>query len=290
MNGKGENAMETRVRAYAKINLTLDILGTLPEGYHEVEMIMQQVSLFDGVFLRTAEGGGITVKSNCEWLPCDERNLAWKAVKVFSQETGTPEDVFIEIKKYIPVAAGLAGGSSDAAAVLIGLDRLYGTKLTRDALCRMGSKIGSDVPFCVRGRTMLSKGRGEILSPLPSMPDCHILLAKPRLNVSTPTAYRRFDEAESVTHPDTAACIGALQAGDLDELAAHVHNVFEDVLPLHDVDKLKQIMLSHGAVTAAMSGSGPTVFGLFRNEADAFAAKQKCRPFAPFTFCCKPIR
>ena len=282
--------MEVRTRAYGKINLTLDILGTLPEGYHEVEMIMQQVSIFDGILLRKKEEGGITVKSNCEWLPCDERNLAWKAVKAFSQKTGSSEDVCIEIKKYIPVAAGMAGGSSDAAAVLIGLDRLYKTGLSEDELCSLGETVGSDVPFCIRGGTMLSKGRGEILSSLPPMPDCHILLAKPRINVSTPTAYRRFDEAQNVTHPNTAACIEALGKGDLLSLAANMHNVFEDALPLADVDRLKKIMLSHGAVAAAMSGSGPTVFGLFTNEQDAFAAKQKCRPLAPFTFCCKPIR
>jgi len=281
--------METRVRAYGKINLTLDILGVLPEGYHEVEMIMQQVSVYDTVFLRTETAGGLSIKSDCAWLPCDERNLAYKAAKLFCEKTGMSENLYIEIKKFIPVAAGMAGGSSDAAAVLTGLNRLYRTNLSKDELCALGGQIGSDVPFCLCGGTMLSKGRGETLSALPPMPSCALLLAKPRVNVSTPAAYRKFDETESVTHPNTAECIRALGEGNLDLLAQNMHNVFEDVLALHEVEKLKQIMCSCGAVCAAMSGSGPTVFGIFRTEEEAFAAKKKCRYYAPFTFFCKPV-
>lgn len=283
--------METPIylKAYGKINLTLDIFGTLPGGYHEVKMIMQQVSIYDGVSIRFSAGKEHIIHSDCRWLPCDERNLAWKAAVAFGEATDRKRPVQIDIKKYIPVSAGMAGGSSDAAAVLHGLNRLFGAGLSVQELCEIGKSIGSDVPFCVMGGTMLATGRGEILSPLPAMPDCYILLAKPRINVSTPMAYGRFDQATHVTHPDTDRCIEALRSGSLPDLAAHMHNVFEDVLTLRDVDKLKEIMVENGAICAAMSGSGPTVFGLYNSEDKALAAKGKCRSIAPFTFCCTPV-
>ncbi len=282
--------MPVRVKAYAKINLTLDILGTLPGGYHEVEMIMQQVSLYDGITLRFACGNEHVIDSDCRWLPCDGRNLAWKAADAFQKAVGIHRPVNVYIKKYIPVSAGMAGGSSDAAAVLLGMNRLFGTGLSPDELCEIGKTVGSDVPFCLMGGTMLATGRGEVLSPLPSMPHCYILLAKPRLNVSTPAAYQQFDKADYVKHPNTPYCIEALKNGSLLDLATHMHNVFEDVLNLNEVEKLKQIMLDNGAICAAMSGSGPTVFGLYEKEEQARAAKVKCREYAPFTFCCTPIQ
>lgn len=283
--------METtvRVKAYGKINLTLDILGTMPDGFHQVEMIMQQVSIYDSVTLRLHQGEGILIQSDCRWLPCDERNLAWKAADRFAKLTGLSHSVEIDIKKYIPVSAGMAGGSSDAAAVLRGLNRLFDARLSTRELCEIGKEIGSDVPFCVAGGTMLATGRGDVLSPLPNMPFCHIVLAKPRINVSTPVAYSKYDSAETVVHPNTKACVDALKKGSLADLADNMHNVFEDVLNLRDVERLKAILMENGAICAAMSGSGPTVFGFFDSQEKAFAAKAKCREFAPFTFCCTPV-
>lgn len=277
------------LRAYGKINLTLDILGLMEDGFHSVEMIMQQVSVYDSVTVRLMEGEGIEIHSNCKWMPCDSRNLAWKAVTAFSEATGFSSAVRIDIGKFIPVAAGMAGGSSDAAVVLRGLNRLTGAKLTSDELCEIGGKIGSDVPFCIKGGTMLARGRGDELKRLPPMPDCTILLAKPRLNVSTPAAYAEFDRAEQVTHPDTGACIRALEQGDLTSLAAQMHNVFEDARTIPQVTALKKIMLDHGAICANMSGSGPTVFGVFTDPGQAAKAREVCRGDAPFTFCCRPV-
>ena len=278
-----------RLRAYGKINLTLDILGTLSNGYHEVEMIMQQVSIYDSIAMRQNDAGGIVISSNCRWLPADERNLAWKAVKAFSNEIGKDIDVRIDMRKFIPVSAGMAGGSSDAAAVLKGLNRLMNTRFDDEKLMTIGAQVGSDVPFCIMGGTALAKGRGEVLSRLCPMPHCHILLAKPRLNVSTPVAYSKYDSATDIRRPDTAKCIEALKNGDIRMLAQNMRNVFEDVLKLEEVENLKRLMMSHGAVTAAMSGSGPTVFGIFEREEDVLRASKACGELVPFTFCCTPI-
>lgn len=278
-----------RRRAYGKINLTLDILGVMENGYHSVEMIMQQVSVYDSVSVGLHSGEGTVIHTNCPWLPCDERNLAWKAVEVFKQATGFDKPVSIDMVKYIPVSAGMAGGSSDAAAVLWALNKLSNAKLSEDELCDLGSKIGSDIPFCIKGGTMLATSTGAELSRLPPMPDCHILLAKPRVNVSTPAAYARFDRAERVDHPDTGKCIKALEDGDLQLLAENMRNVFEDVTQIEDVKRLQRIMTDHGAIAARMSGSGPTVFGIFTDEESMYKTKSACRPIAPFTFCCKPI-
>lgn len=278
-----------RRRAYGKINLTLDILGTADNGYHLVEMIMQQVSVYDSVSVSLHNGEGTVIHTNCPWLPSDERNLAWKAVEAFKQATGFDRPVSIDMVKFIPVSAGMAGGSSDAAAVLWAVNKLSNKKLSEDELCVIGSKIGSDIPFCIKGGTMLATGTGDTLSRLAPMPDCHILLAKPRINISTPAAYAKFDRAEKINHPDTLACIKALEENDLQLLAQNMHNVFEDADRIEDVEGLKKIMMDHGAITANMSGSGPTVFGIFTDEESMYKAKSACRPIAPFTFCCKPV-
>lgn len=276
------------MRAYGKINLTLDILGRMENGYHEVEMIMQQVSLYDSVQISEKTDGPAEISSNCPWLPSDGRNLAYKAAEAFARATGYDVPVKIRIGKYIPVASGLAGGSSDAAAVLRGLNILTKAGLSTEELCKIGRDIGSDVPFCITGGTALATGRGDELRPLPPMPDCRILLAKPRLSVSTPAAYAEFDRAKNITHPDTASCIQALEHGDLAALAAGMHNVFEDSLPIPEVEKLKQIMKEHGALCANMSGSGPTVFGIFTDESAVLKARAACRACAPFVFYCRP--
>ena len=278
-----------KIKAYGKINLTLDILGFMDNGYHRVEMIMQQVSVYDSIAIRHNGEEGTVVKSNCAWLPCDNRNLAWKAVKAFSEATGCSDSIRVDMLKFIPVSAGMAGGSSDAAAVLKGLNILYKAGLTVDELCEIGKKIGSDVPFCIKGGTMLAAGTGDELYQLPPMPNCYILLAKPKLNISTPAAYAEFDKAEHIVHPNTVECIRALENNDLMALCKGMHNVFEDARTIPEVEKLKSIMQEHGAICANMSGSGPTVFGIFTELKSAEAAKMACRPYAPFVFCCRPV-
>lgn len=279
------------LKAYGKINLTLDILGLLPNGYHSVEMILQQVSVYDRLELRLTEEAGVRVENNRPWLPTDDRNLAVRAARAFFAYTGRERGLRIRITKFIPVAAGMAGGSADAAAVLVGLNRLLRAGLRQEELLRLGAQIGADVPFCILGGTVLARGIGEEMETLPPMPDCHILLAKPRQGVSTPQAYQKYDAAaDRVRHPDTAACVQAIRAGDLAALAGRMHNVFEDALPIEAVRRLKETMLSCGALAAQMSGSGPTVFGLFDDPDKAARAREACKGKAPFVFLCRPVR
>ena len=246
-------------RAYAKLNLTLDILGKRPDGYHDLRMVMQSVDLFDEVSVETRETGGVTVRGD---------NLAVKAALAFFREAGVqPPGLHIQLKKRIPVCAGMAGGSSDGAAVLRALGRLY--PMPREALERIGAAVGSDVPYCVRGGTALAEGRGEVLTDLPALPMCHIVLCKPDFPISTPELFRAVKPTRC--HPDTAGMLAALKAGDLDGVAHRLYNVFEDCLPrrCQEVREIKSALLDLGALGAAMSGSGPTVFGIFREAGPA---------------------
>ena len=258
------------VEANAKINLTLDILGTRPDGYHEVEMVMQSVALFDTIRLERIEKG-IELSSGSEELPADETNLVWKAAHLFMETVGVGAGVRIAVGKRIPIAAGLAGGSTDAAGTLIGMNRLFDAGLSADALCAMGERIGSDVPFCIMGGTMLATGRGEKLRRLAAMPDVWVVLAKPPISVSTAWAYRQFDALSEVRHPDTRAVIRALDEGSPEGVAASLGNVLEGVTAkAHgEIPAYKEILLQNGAMGALMSGSGPTVFALARTEPEA---------------------
>ncbi len=278
-----------KIQAYAKINLTLDITGVRADGYHTVEMIMQTVSANDSVTVEKNDGG-IIMTCNRSWLPTDGRNLAVKAANAFCEYTNTPPKFDIHIDKYIPVAAGLAGGSANCAAVLIALNRLTKAGLTTEELCLIGEKLGADVPFCIRGGTALATGIGEELLPLPPIPNCIIVLAKPKLSVSTPTAYSRFDLCQSVIHPDTKGCVEAIKNGKLYDMAECMHNVFEDALQLDEVEKLKSIMRENGAIISQMTGSGPTVFGIFKNRNNAEKACLRCREEVPFACVCHPTK
>lgn len=278
-----------KLQSYAKINLTLDIKGIRDDGYHEVEMIMQTVSANDTVLI--SEGNsGITMTCNRSWLPTDERNLAVKAAIAFCEYTKIKPDFKIHIDKFIPVAAGLAGGSSNAAAVLVGLNRLTGMGLNTEELCRIGAKIGADVPFCITGGTSKATGIGEKMSFLPPIPNCVIVLAKPRLSVSTNKAYKEFDGCTDIIHPDTEGCVEAIKKGSISDMAKCMHNVFEDALKITQVEKLKEIMASNGAVVSQMTGSGPTVFGIFESRRDAERAYIKCRTVVPFACVCHPTK
>jgi 4-diphosphocytidyl-2-C-methyl-D-erythritol kinase len=265
------------INAFAKINLTLDILHKRSDGYHEVAMVMQAVSLADKVTVE--ESGDIQVSADIPGLPCDESNLAYKAAKLVQQIYGIKKGAKIALKKVIPMAAGLAGGSADAAAVLRALNKLWSLNLPMDELERLGAMLGSDVPFCLRGGTMLATGRGEILTPLSPLPECPIVLAKPRISVSTAWVYQHYNAGRVPCHPDTEAMRRSLEQQDVHSVAHEMCNVLESVtIPQHpEIALLKQELLAEGAIASMMSGSGPTVFGLMPDKKTAQAAATKLR-------------
>lgn len=278
----------TEVFAYAKLNLSLDVLDKRPDGYHEMKMVMQTVTLRDRIALETGTGRPLEMRSNLGFLPADEHNLAAAAALALCRETGTdPGGLSIKLDKTIPVCAGMAGGSADAAAVLRGLNEVLGLGLSQTRLKEIGALVGSDVPYCVGGGTALAEGRGEILTSLPSLPHCHIVLCKPAFSVSTPELFRALDGCRIRRRPDTAGLIDALAAGDLPGVARRMYNVFEDVLPqrrYQEICTIKNVLIQHGALGASMSGTGPTVFGLFDRPQAAEDARAALAPLYRETF------
>ncbi|MGM9552460.1 MAG: 4-(cytidine 5'-diphospho)-2-C-methyl-D-erythritol kinase [Clostridia bacterium] len=264
-----------KIKAFAKINLSLDVLGTLPNGYHEVKMVMQTVSLFDSVEL-TKKDKGISLGCSLKFLPTNSDNLAYRAAESFFKETGINGGVDIYLKKHIPVGAGLAGGSSNAAAVLIGLNKLYDASLSVKKLCEMGKLLGADVPYCIIGGTRLAEGIGEKLSPLPPLPPCYIVLVKPAFSISTKWVYDNIDSCPNIVHPPTDRLIEGLEKGNLHQICQNMGNVLEDVSIAHYpvLSQVKEDLISSGAIASQMSGSGPTVFGIFEDEKKALNAKE----------------
>ena len=260
------------VEANAKINLTLDILGKRPDGFHEVAMVMQSIGLHDTLNMEKTSGE-IELTINVPWLKADEKNLAWRAAELVRQEYGLTGGVRIELIKRIPIAAGLAGGSADAAAVLKGMNELYDLQMSEERLCELGAQLGSDIPFCIMGGTMLATGRGEVLTRLYDMPETWVVLAKPRISVSTAWAYQNYDEQGAEKHPDNKAIEAAIARGNRKAVAGLLCNVLESVtIKKYDViADYKQMMLDKGAMASMMSGSGPTVFGLARSREQAEA-------------------
>lgn len=264
-----------KVEGNAKINLTLDILGKRPDGYHEVAMVMQSIGLSDTVEMEKTDGP-IELTINVPWLKADEKNLAWRAAALIKEEYKLAGGVRMKLTKRIPVAAGLAGGSTDAAAVLRGMNELYALDLSEERLCELGARLGSDIPFCLLGGTMLSTGRGEVLKRLPDLPATWVVLAKPRISVSTAWAYQNYDEQGAKEHPDNERIQQEIARGDRKAVAGLLCNVLESVtIKKYDViSQYKQMMLQQGAMASMMSGSGPTVFGLAERKetADRIAA------------------
>lgn len=262
-----------QLKALAKINLGLDVLRRREDGYHEVKMIMQTISLYDELDLRKVKQPGIQVKTNLYYLPTNENNLVYRAAKLLMDEFGIDGGIAINLKKTIPVAAGMAGGSSDAAAVLWGVNQMYGLGLSRRDLMERGVKLGADVPYCILRGTALAEGIGEKLSVLPSMPKCWILIAKPGISVSTRFVYENLhaNDLRPEQHPDVDSMIDAMKEKDLSLLASRMGNVLETVtVPAYPViDEIKKCMVEHGALGSMMSGSGPTVFGIFASQAKA---------------------
>lgn len=256
------------VKAYGKINLGLDVVRKREDGYHEVRMIMQTVSVYDSLELAKTETSGIKLETNLDWLPVDEGNLAYRAADMLMQEFGIKEGVHIRLEKNIPVAAGMAGGSTDAAAVLKGVNELFSLGLSEAELMKRGVKLGADVPYCIMGGTALSEGIGEILTSLPAMPVCHLLIAKPEVGVSTKFVYENLRANELEKHPDIDGMTEAIWAGDLAGVINRLENVLETVtIPAYPIiDEIKSFMKAHGAENVLMSGSGPTVFGIYTKE------------------------
>ena len=254
-----------RLRALAKINLGLDILRKREDGYHEVRMIMQTIQMYDVLELKKKKAPGISLAVNYPFIPSDERNLVYKAAKLLMDEFQVEQGVSIRLDKFIPVAAGMAGGSSDAAAALVGINRLFKLGLTEKELMERAVNIGADVPYCVMRGTALAEGIGEKLTRISCIPECYVLVGKPGINVSTKTAYESLELDKIQTHPDIDGMICDIENGDLYSMVEKMGNVFEQgIIGKYPViQDIKNLMETHGAVKAMMSGSGPTVFGIF---------------------------
>lgn len=259
------------LKALAKINLGLDVVRRREDGYHEVRMIMQTIHLYDRLKITKMKTPGIEIHSNLPFLPVNENNLVYKAGKLLMDEFGIREGVRVDLLKRIPVAAGMAGGSSDAAAMLYGMNQLFGLKLSRQALMERGVTIGADVPYCLMRGTALAEGIGEKLKQLPPMVKCPVLIAKPQISVSTKFVYQNLKLDEHTVHPDIDRLIQDIRNKDLQAVARDMGNVLETVtIPNYPViAQIKEQMMHSGAVNSMMSGSGPTVFGLFENEKQA---------------------
>lgn len=267
--------------AYAKINITLDVLGRRDDGYHDLRMIMQTISLRDMLAIRIGCGSNeIRTVSNLGYLPDDDRNIAVKAARAFFEASGIACDgVQIAIEKRIPVAAGLGGGSANGAAVLRALNCLYETNYTLNELCDIGLKIGADVPFCIRGGTMLAEGIGEVLTKLPDMPECYVVLCKPGFGMSTAQVYGALNSNEIKQHPDTPRVCAAIEKGNLREIAENMYNVLEEVVSKErsEIAATRVILMKCGALGSLMSGSGSTTFGIFDEMKFAEAAYKKLK-------------
>ena len=270
---------QIRLKAMAKINLGLDVTGRREDGYHEVKMIMQSIYLYDNIVITRKSEPGINLKTNLSFLPVNENNLVYKAAKLMIDTFDIKEGVDIDLDKHIPVAAGMAGGSTDAASVLYGINKMFDLKQSNEKLMELGVKLGADVPYCIMRGTALSEGIGEKLTRLKPVPQCYVLIAKPGISVSTKYVYETLDAKEVIEHPDIDSMISAIDEGDIKKLASLMGNVLETVTEQEYpvITEIKNYMKQNGAINAMMSGSGPTVFGLYEKEEDAVKALKGLR-------------
>lgn len=280
--------MKITAYAPAKINLFLDIVGRLDNGYHSLFMVMQSVGLEDVVTLEETDEAGIILTCSDERLPTNEKNIAYKAARNFYDAIGKEPKIKIHIEKKIPFEAGLAGGSADAAAVIVALNEICKAGLSERELCEIGLSVGSDVPFCIVGGTQLSQNTGGVLSELKPLKACTIVLAKPQKGVSTAEAYAAADSAY-IYHPDSMRMLDACEKGDFDGICTYAGNVFEQVIEVAERVEIKEKMRNHGARLYQMSGSGPTVFGLFDDEENALKCAEKLRKICPGVYVTKPL-
>ena len=282
--------MKIKTRAYAKINLILDITAQRTDGFHELFTVMQSVSANDVITVEKKKGQGIEITCNNPDIPTDERNIVHKCATAFFKANRINRyGIHVDIKKNIPHAAGLAGGSADGAATLVSLNELYGTKLTLDNLCEIGERIGADIPFCIKGGTLLAQGKGEVLSKMKPLRKCYIVLAKPDVAVNTGQAYKSFDENGKIRTPDNFGMLCAVQNRDLKQIASKLDNVFEQFIEVPTRVDIKSTMYNNGALGACMSGSGPTVFGIFENKNSAESCKAELDTFVKDVIICTPV-
>lgn len=282
--------MRISVEAPAKINLSLDIIGKRYDGYHLVKMVMQTVSLYDTVSVHSREDGEINIVCNNDDVPCDSTNIAYKAAKEFFKYTEIENTgILIKIKKRIPMQAGLAGGSTDGAATLVALNEMFKADLSENELAEIGSKIGADVPFCIYGGTMSADGIGTILNPLPAMPECYFVIVKPDISVSTKEAYALTDEKGFTLRTNSEILSEAICSGNIQTICSSLHNDFEDVLKLEEINKIHDLFKQNGALGSCMSGSGSAVFGIFTDESEAQDCAGIMEDNYNFVYVCEPV-
>ena len=259
------------LKARAKVNIGLDITGVLDNGYHLVDMIMQTLQMHDEVTIRKKRERGIEIRSNLRYLPVNENNIVYQAAKMMVDEFQIQDGLRFDIKKEIPVAAGMAGGSADAASALIGINRMYQLSLSTEELCIRGLQLGADVPYCIQGGTMHATGIGEHLERITAMPDCFVVVVKPKASASTKIVYQKFDQLSQVIHPNMTQLLLQMEGMNLNGIADAMGNVLEQVTisMIPEIATIKEVLLKNGALNAMMSGSGPTVFGLYTNRAQA---------------------
>jgi 4-diphosphocytidyl-2-C-methyl-D-erythritol kinase len=276
------------VIAPAKINLSLDILGVDERGYHLLDMIMQTVSLFERVTV-SKKKKDITLSSNARYIPTDSKNVAVKAAMLFFEYTGIQGGAHIHIKKTVPIKAGMAGGSADAAGVIVGLDKIYETNLTRQQMCEIGAKAGSDVPFMIMGGTKRVQGVGEIIKPCPPMPKCHLVICMPDKGVSTPAAFANYDTLGEKTLVETDKLVAAMEENDIYGVAKYMANDLEKAAASEYTQPIKEELIQQGAIGSVMTGSGAAVFGVFDDEDKAKAAVEYFRDRVRSVFIAKPV-
>ena len=279
---------QVTVLAPAKLNLALDVVGLLPNGYHDLDMVMQTITLYERLTLRRAEEVRLHLPGS--WVPVNEKNTAVKAARAFFRYTGLAGGVEMEIEKHIPVRAGMAGGSADAAGVLVGLNALYEARLSTSELCALGAGIGADVPFALMGGTCRVQGVGDFLKALPPCPPCWFVVAMPSVGVSTPEAFARYDQMGSPIHPDLAAQEAAIRAGDLAAVCAASGNALEHCSGAKETPLIRAILDEQGALASLMTGSGAAVFGVFDSEAKAQAARAALRQQYKQVYLAQPDR
>ncbi len=278
-----------KVKVAAKINLMLDILKKLDNGYHSLFMIMQSVDLYDTVTVEKNDENKILIKCDTEGVPCNEKNIVYKCATAFFEALSINDiGITIQIEKKIPMAAGTAGGSADGAGVLYCLNKLYNAKLTQKELCEIGGKVGADIPFCLVGGTAIALGTGTIIAPVKDLPDCYVVLCKPDQDVSTPEAYAQFDALNRVRHLDRISMVDAISDGDYDKICSLCGNVFEQAVEVPKRPHIKGVMRKSGADACVMSGSGPTVFGVFSDKEKAEDAFNKLSKKYDNVYLCKP--
>lgn len=283
--------MKVKVKAPAKINLTLDVLRRRSDGYHDVSMIMQAVSLYDYITAEETDTGEIEIICDYPGVPLDEKNIAYKACTSFFNFTKQANPgVKITIDKSIPTGAGLAGGSADGAGVIVGLNKLFSAHLKEKEMLEIAEKVGSDVPFCLVGGTRLASGTGTKLKKMRSLPGCQIVLCKPDFSISTAEAYSRVDRA-GLSHPEfTAEMVKAIYAGDMWMITSTLYNDFEVALGLEEINKIKKVMMKHKALGSCMTGSGSAVFAIFNSKSKAQGCVDALLDSYPFAFLCQPVR